>query len=291
MNPHALFYEPSGRIHPIGLAAAYLAGLLVTSLLGYLYTLIVLFVPLIYLNFLVTVGFGIALGILVRLLTKLTQNRSLQHQLLLAILLGLFANYCQWVGFVLYAILGIIPGISDYYLNLGMITDPSTFFGVIGEINRVGMWEVFGITANGGILTMIWLLEFAIIAAFPVIGAYKAKSIPYAEDLQTWYPKYELDTDFEAIIGPDRFVERLRENALTALQELDPGLAWKYSKAHIHYLPEATHQYLSMEKVYIEDRGQGNTEVEVVINNFRLDRQMAKAILDAYPHRKERWEW
>lgn len=291
MNPHVLFYEPSGRIHPIGLAAAYLVGLLVTSLLGYLYTLIIQFVPLIYLNFLVTVGFGIALGVLVRLLTKLTHNRSLQHQLLLAILLGLFANYFQWVGFVLYAILGAMPGIEGYYLNLGIITDPATFFGVIGEINRVGMWEVFGITANGGILAIIWLIEFAIIAAFPVIGVYKAKPIPYAEDLQTWYPKYELDTDFEAIIGPDRFVEQLRENALTALQALEPGKAWNYSIAHIHYLPEATHQYLSIEKVYIEERGQGRKEVEVIIHNFRLDRQMAKAILDAYPHHQERWEW
>lgn len=291
MNPNTLFYEPSGRINPIGLAAAYIAGLLITSLLAYLYTLIIQFIPLIYFNFLITVGFGITLGVLVRLLTKLTQNRSLQHQLILAIVLGLFANYCQWVGFVVYAVMGSIPSIGDYYLNLGLITAPDTFFGVIGEINRVGMWEVFGIPFNGVILTIIWLLEFAIIAAFPVIGVYKAKPIPYAEDLQTWYPKYELDTDFEAILGPDRFVERLRENALTALQELEPGKAWKYSKAHIHYLPEATHQYLSIEKIYIEERGQGNKEVEEVVNNFRLDRQMAKAILDAFPHKKEKWEW
>jgi hypothetical protein len=29
----------------------------------------------------------------------------------------------------------------------------------------------------------------------------------------------------------------------------------------------------------------------VVVNNFRLDRHVAKAILDAFSHRKERWEW
>lgn len=291
MNPNTLFYEPSGRINPVGLTAAYISGLLVASLLAYLYTLIVLFMPLIYVNFLVTVGFGIALGILVRLLTKLTQNRSLKHQLLLAIILGLFANYFQWVGFVVYAAMGAMPSIGDYYLNLGLITDPSTFFGIINDINKVGMWEVFGMTFNGVTLAIIWLIEFGIIVAFPVIGVYSSKPIPYSEDLQTWYPKYELDTDFEAIISPDRFVDRLRENALTALQELEPGKAWKYSKVHVHYLPEATHQYLSVEKVYIEERGKGSKEVGVIIDNFRLDRQMAKAILDAYPHSKERWEW
>ena len=40
MNPNTLFYEPSGRINPVGLTAAYISGLLVASLLAYLYTLI-----------------------------------------------------------------------------------------------------------------------------------------------------------------------------------------------------------------------------------------------------------
>lgn len=292
MNTSSLFYEPSENINPLGLVFTYVVGIAITSLLAYLYNLIVQFSPIIYVNLLVTIGFGLTLGFLVRMLTRLSHNRSIRHQLFLAIVLGLWANYGQWVGFLMYAITGVLPGLGEYFSNLGIIlADPVNTFGFIAQINRIGMWEVFGLPFRGITLTLIWLVEMGIIIAFPLIAVFKARPIPYAEDLKTWYPKYALIPKFEAIIGPERFVERLRENPLLAIQELEPGVAWKYSKFYLHYLPEAKHQYLSVEKVYLEDRGRGKKEVTNLIDNFRLDRQTAKTILDNFSHKKDRWDW
>ena len=68
MQTNSRYYEPSDGIHPLRLLPALLVALLGVVVLGYVYNLILYFMPLIYVNFLVVVGYGIALGVLARLL-------------------------------------------------------------------------------------------------------------------------------------------------------------------------------------------------------------------------------
>lgn len=154
MNKQAT-YIPSGNISPIGVVLSYLTCLSLTLLLGYLYTFLIIIIPILYLNFLITAGFGITLGMVNKALVRLTHNRNRKSQLALALCSGLLANYFQWGTYVLYAVTGEIPNFSEHLTSSVWIFFPQPYLQVIGEINRVGMWSIFGVPFNSYALTII----------------------------------------------------------------------------------------------------------------------------------------
>lgn len=288
MEKEKLYYQESMKVNLLGLIFSYVLCLVAALFLGYAYSVITIFIPLIYINFLITIGFGLALALGVRIAVRTSHNRNKKSHYILAFIVVLMAVVFQWATYILYVVDGEVPSISVYLSNVYWIVLPHVFFPVIAEINEVGMWSILGLTFNGVSLSFIWLLEAVVIMALPIIAVYKTKVYPYSELNGKWYPKYTLNQDFESVTGVTSFLNYLTVDPGSAIEDLGRGLGHRHSKVHVFYHKNENKQYLSLEKVLIEKQGTGKRNSEVVINNFEIDRNTAQEILEKFPNRKER---
>ena len=281
------FYQESNIVNPSGLVVAYLAVLVLTIILGFIYTQLMISVPFIYFKpfFIFLVAWGLELGI--RYIARLTHNRNKESQLVLAAVAGLLLNYFQWIPFVLFVLTREIS-IADYLSNLAWITSPKAFLTVIGEINAQGAWSLWGVPVKGVGLAFFWIGEAIILIALPVIAVYTARIFPYSETHKQWYPKFSLTRDFETIPHEDKFIPLLRTDALKTIQDLGYGTKTRYILIHVFYLPQESKQYLSFERVYIEGNS-GRKNITPQIENFGIDSATAKALLEKFKHKKGRF--
>ncbi len=290
MTNQPTFYTASEKAHPAGLAIAYLAVLIITFFTGYFYTSFVTMMPFIYINFFITIGFGFGVGFLVRMLVRPTHNRSKKSQMILALVAGLLANTFQWLTFILYALSGDMPSLSAYFESLSLLFIPLKTLSVIGEINKAGLWSIFGIPFNGFLLATVWLIEFALITILPILTLRSAKAYPYSEALGKWYGKFTLNNDFEAISAVSQFTEDLMTDAVAAIEKLAPGSGWRHSKIHIYHLEGEQFQFIDIEKINIEGRGKGKKTSTLQINNLQLENRVAKVVMDKFKNTKERFD-
>ncbi|MEL7426729.1 MAG: hypothetical protein AAFN81_27300, partial [Bacteroidota bacterium] len=181
MDHQHLLYQESGKFNPTGLLLSILAFVLLSIVLGYVYVLIMMFIPLIYFNVLITIGLGILLGYLVRVSTKLSHNRNAKSRMILAAVLGLLVTYFMWVAYLLYIANGaVMPSISEYLSALPwIVTDPGSFFDLMSVINMMGAWSIFGLTFSGILLALVWLAEVLIIIGAPVLSVFGSDPYPY----------------------------------------------------------------------------------------------------------------
>lgn len=290
MEKQETFYKESGVINPIGFSLASSIYLIAAIVIGYFYSALIVFIPLIYVNFFITVGLGILLGFIVRIAVRLSHNRNKKSQIIQALLLGLLLNYFQWVAYILYAYNESIPTFANYLGSLFWIFNPSSFFGSIAEINRVGLWSMFGMTFNGFALTLIWIVEALIIIAGPTVGILTTKVYPFSELLNKWYTKYTLKYDFESVTGSNKQVESLKNDPVQSIKAMGNGTAFRYTKVHVFYLKDEENQYLTFERVFIEGRGKGKKKSTITINNLRINNSAAETILQDFQNKRERWD-
>ncbi len=285
-----VFYTESGEFD----RAKYLIGLLVVItaglLLGYLYTVINIFIPIVYLNVVTVFGFGLAMGLATRLVGRFLKNRNRRSRLALGLVAGIAANYFQWIGYVDYVLIGEIPSFGLYVANLDWIFRPAEFFGVIGEINRVGTWEVFGIEFKGFMLTVIWIFELAIIGYLPVASILNIDVFPYSETQHQWYKKFTLNDDFTAVSSASAIQDSLLTDPVQAIRDLGNGQGWRHSKVHLFFLEEESDQYLSIERIFIEEQGRGKKQRTPIVTNMRIPKEAAHQILNTFDHSRERIE-
>lgn len=286
MKDQDLYYEESGKIHPLRFVIASVLSIGVAIVLGYVYTLAIVYIPIIYLNFIATLFFGAALGAMYRILIWLSHSRNKRANLLLAVGIGLLANYFQWTAFIVWAFSDGFPDFQLYLINITWLVTDGDLFGTIAEINKVGMWSVFGATVTGFGLTAIWIVEALIIAAGPVIISFQIKTAPYSENRSRWYVKYTLFNDFESIPATTKLIEELKENPIAVIEGLGNGAANRHTKIHVFKLKGEEDQYLTIEKVVVDSREGSKKTGEILVNNFRISKQQADAILEKFEHKR-----
>ena len=133
---------------------------------------------------------------------------------------------------------------------------------------------------------MVWLIEVLIITGVPLFMLLGMDDMPYSERLGKWYPKYTLDDDFSTSMSPNRLLEQIMISPSNALRALGAGDPRKFFRVHVFLLPDVQDQYMTVERVYIQDLERGNEESESVIANLRLSTADAQALLDDFRHTK-----
>jgi ribosomal protein L19 len=290
MLDKSLFYQESGKADALRLLLVYLVSLVIVLGLSYAYSVVSIFIPFIYVSFAITVILSITLGYLVKFLLRIAHIRGANNRYVLAIVIGVMANYFQWTTYLLYAIDDKIPSFVYFLENLAWIIVPSTFFSIIAAINEVGLWEVFGIQFQGFVLGLVWVIEALAIMAGPIVAVYTTQVYPFSEQFKRWYPKFTIRNHFQSIATVLKLTEDLQEDPLKTIQELKMGDGIRYTKIHVYYLEHEENQYLSFEKVFIDKRGEGKKRSTFIIHNFKISTPVAKSILDAFDYKRERIE-
>lgn len=285
-----MFYQESGKANTLGLVISYLFCLGVAMGLGYVYSIAIFFIPIVYLNFLLTLGFGLILGLMCRFFVRISHNRSKKSQIIQAAIIGIMATYFQWTAYILFIYNGSVAPPAEYLANLDWIVIPKNFFAAIAKINRVGAWSIFGVTFRGFSLALVWIMETFIIIVLPVVAIRKTPIYPYSEKLSKWYPKFTLFKDFESLSGSKKLMDDLAANPLVALQGLGKGSGTRHTKVHLFYFKDEDRQYLTFERIFIDGNGRGKRNGSVVINNLAIDSNAAIAIMAKFEHKREKIE-
>jgi hypothetical protein len=259
-------YSHSGII-PIGGALLCLVGSAVaTALVAVVYALIIRFIPFVYLNFLATLGFGLAMGFMVAVLGKFGKIRS-KAFILFAWLLTLAVGYYVYWGATIWTHEG---------LGLGLrVFEPREIISFAEHLFQFGSWGIFGAQAvTGWFLVAFWLGEIGCLGWFSYMVALAEVDQPFCEICNQWTETEKGVAMFNAT-GSEPEWDNLKLGDYSALTRL-PMLASSqpnYVRVDVEHCPQCGNSnFLNIYtvQVKVDDEGAETTTETKIISNVIL---------------------
>ncbi len=288
MTNASLYYQESGRLNPGKYVVTTILGVALAIILGYVYSLLIYFIPLVYFNVIICFGFGVVMGGLVMVFSRFGDSRNQKGRIVQSLIFSLVAYYFHWVAYLIILINGEVASPDIYFNNLFLSFDPAFMLELIMEINAEGVWSMFGINFTGGALLTVWVIEALLILGIPIVMVLRFEPLPFSELNGKWYPKFTLKQHFYSATGSDQWVRLLADNPVKTIDDLGLGKANRYGLIHLYVAEKEKTQYISIESVYIDTGEKGKKETETVVLNLGIDTDAAKEILQKYEHKKER---
>ena len=249
------FYKASGKFSPTGLLLALGIGLQISLLLGFLYNVVMVLMPLIYFNFIFAVSFGVGAGYLAVIMERLGQIRNRRATLIMAVLFGLTAWLTQWYAYLVYLNTQNL-GFTDLWNFLPTLINLSEWLAFVSEVYSQGSWSIFGTQVSGLFLGIIWLIELPALVAMPIWVALRQDTAPYSENFGKWYGKRVLHKDFGYISSRRVFLELFQENIIEAIDTLPNGTPYRYSKVSVYSIDREDNHYLTIENIWVSQQGE-----------------------------------
>lgn len=190
-------YRHSGKFAPSLILVG--AGLAVGASLplAWLYALGIYYIPFVYLNVLLTLGFGWALGALVVWVLRGCRVRNTTLALLTALGVTALAFYFHWAAWV-----STVLGSGDVEVGvLDAALQPAALWSVVLAINETGAWGFGESPVTGGVLWAIWAVEALIVFGVALFWTHVAfQDVPYCEVCDSWCEK---EKNVARLTGPD----------------------------------------------------------------------------------------
>ena len=163
--------------------------------LGLLYAYLIKWIPFIYLNFFITVGYGFAVGLVAGIMLKFGKVRNNTVSFLCALLGALMALYCEWSGHLH----SLIPG-APFFTEPGQLMD---FVKVLYEEVSWGMSS--GGNVTGILLGIVWLIEAGIIVVLATLAGHgSVATTPFCEKNMCWLDEEKKIDTLAAFTEPDQ---------------------------------------------------------------------------------------
>ena len=208
MKQNHRYYKSSGSFSPIGIATTLGVGLLATLVLSLVYGYALAWIPFIYINVFIILGYGFGVGMAVNFGGKFGKIRNYGVMLGLGFLIGLFAEYAGWVVWM-YAT-------SSQSV---LIFNPGELFGAIQLLAEVGVWNLKGWTPTGAALYIMWGIEAVTVIGMSTMMGASGANDPYCERCHTWVDQNESLGPFSPELASD-FVHNLESEKYEALAGL-----------------------------------------------------------------------
>ena len=188
-------YRHSGKFAPYAPVLTLGAVCVVAFPLGFAYAYLTRWIPFIYLNVLLTIGYGFGFGWITGWILKRTQARSNGLALACGAAAGLIALYSEWNGHI-HALFDRAP----------LVCRPQQIWAVMQILYEHGSWSFH---SNGNIthiaLAAVWLVEAAIIVGFSSALPYKRiANLPYCEKTRRWLDEERVYNTLESLTGADK---------------------------------------------------------------------------------------
>lgn len=279
-------YLPKSESGLINILLSLILMFIIAAFLGWLYNLNT-FIPIVYFNFLFTIGFGFAIAFSTQIIGKFLKIKKRKTRLYIAIFGALIAYYSSWIAFILFMVLGSFPNLNDFF---SYFIYPLNFFNIIAEMNRYGTWGIGFIRdayVNGYPLTVVWIVEAFIIFFIPIAYTYKFPENPYSEKKNKWYNKLLLNYEFASVYSENRFLENLKQNGIELILNMERGLPYKYAAFSIFFLEGEDNQYLSIDNIFIEVRNKSKKNVTPILTPIKISNEEAKKLISKFGTKKE----
>jgi hypothetical protein len=281
-NNSLKFYEESGIAPVPNLVMSFLTGSIVVTFFSFYYSLLVTYMPFIYINVIVSILYGYLIALTSDQLFSAFKIRNRKKTILFAFLIAIVGNYSQWVSYM-YVIstenIGIFPDLGFYlelYIRPDYLIENMVYF------SENGAWELFGVTIKGLVLWCVWLSEFAVIMFTVYYAASNKGIIPFSESSNQWFSKYTIDVDFEPIRLRTQFIESYTKNPVEAIKSLEKGNATRYAHVHIYKTKRDGRSLVSIDNLLVTERGKGKKEKEEIIAPHYLDNHHINQLMQEY---------
>jgi hypothetical protein len=177
-------YRHSGAISPVGIILASTAGIAVAVVLGVAYDFAVVYIPIIYINALLTFGFGWLMGMAVGWGAKKGKIRNPFVATAYGFLIGLIGLYVAW-GTDFLARVVIPDGLKVNYLTA---YSPNVIWGYMEIFYEKGAWGFkHGGNVSGIPLAIVWAIEAVVIVGASTFFARNAIAHhPFCENCSRW---------------------------------------------------------------------------------------------------------
>jgi len=171
-------YSHSGAV-PIGGAITTLLASLATAVIGgFIYAYAFCWIPFVYINFLITLAYGIAIGVTVSLMAKRGHVRNNTFLWLSAVVAGFVGLYFYWAAY-----LWALAGIGQVGL---LALWPPTLVEFGEQLFQKGSWGIKGDNISGWILVAFWIAEAGLVLWMATAIALTDAHRPYCESCNTW---------------------------------------------------------------------------------------------------------
>jgi len=208
------FYRHSGKFGVHGPLLAILAAIVAGYPLGIVYAYLIKWIPFIYLNFFITVGYGLIFGLMTAFFLKFACVRNSPVALLTGLAAGLCASYFSWNGY-LHTLIDDPP----LLINAGQL------WRLMKVLYENGSWGIgFGSTSpvTGIPLAIVWICEAGIIIGASVFLAYGAVAqTPFCERHQCWLSEEKKIDKLDAFLLPDQ-IEAFKAGNIAPLEQARP---------------------------------------------------------------------
>ncbi|GFZ80233.1 hypothetical protein GCM10011531_07780 [Aquaticitalea lipolytica] len=280
------FYQESGIANPLNISLSVTCSLIAICILSFLYSIITHYLPLVYFNFLIAIGFGISISFVSRFFNSIFKIRNRKKSIIITLVLAFIAVCFQWIWY-LYIINSVefsfIDGIT-FFIN--MIFRPDLVIENIIIINKFGVWEMFGTTFKGIVLWLVWLVEAAIIMFLSYNNYLHFQTIPFSEKDNKWFKKDYIDFDFEHIAFKKEFIEKFQINPSEAISELKKGDGLRHSKISVYKSDTEQKSIVTIDNIRVTERGKGKKDITTVLEPIYVDNQHLIKIRNSFKFKK-----
>jgi len=212
MADATLYYRHSGKFSPAAVLLTLTVGIIAAIVLGALYGIIVYYMPIVYVNVLLTFGVGIAVGATVRKVAMAQQIRNVPLVLLLALICGLVAEYAAFIGWV--------AAVTSWNV---ILFNPQKLWIVLDAIAEQGVWSLKKSTVKGPFLVGIWIVEAIVVVGGSIYMVWvEVANTPFCEKCAGWLTEKSLVGPFRTIANTDQLKADLEEGNFAALGDISP---------------------------------------------------------------------
>lgn len=290
-----MYYTPSGKISiPLAFVGA-IGVFLASSILSFVYTYAVWYIPFIYINFFITFFTGVGAFLVIKKITRFAKSRNKVYNTALGLLAGLTLFYINWVVWVDLVAnssesynagnrIGFTVSSSSIGQLIALFTHPGMLWEAAWQINAVGTWGIRGATISGGFLTVFWVIEAAMLVGVPVLSSLVADIEPFDEASNEWAEKQEAASVFDFIEDPQALKTQLEARNYAGLQALQvkSDSAINYSQLTAYYIATGDVFYLSItnQKGKYDKEGKLEHTSSDVVNFIEVPRKICQELLN-----------
>ncbi len=270
---NALYYQPDSKAPPLGIAICLFLAIAIGLIGGLIYAYASWYNPFVYIQIIITGGFGLLIGFTMDWGFKWGKVRGFMNQKLLALLAALIAFYCAWA---------IWEALVLEQSPFSLLLHPVQVWKTSRIFNMLGLWSIAGDTPVTGILLYVfWALEAAIIIG---VAFFKAdESRPFSVAGNNWAKETKLFSRLP-MADPTAFKKALEEKNYDALLALERGdEATNHTKLIMYDCEGSDDYFLHAQLVVFEPNDDGKMEAKPydVTKFIRLEPEIAQQLLAA----------
>lgn len=276
-------YRHSGRFSVLSLVLGFLVTATIGLGLAYIYAYALYYIPFVYVNALLVLGFGFVLGLIAVKLIIAFKIRNEKMALVMTFLAVLVSYYAAWVVWM-------AAHLRAAGLDVSMVTlggKPTVVWDLVRVFNEKGTWSLGRHSSDpvtGIFLTIVWIAEAVMIFGPALVVVFGMMQTPFCEECETWCKEREAVASVGAHLM-DALRPGIRGKDWTVLEKagLQPPHLGTWCTLDLYTCPSCGQtNTLTLNSVTMSTnkKGEKKTETTILIDRLLLTAEETQTLLD-----------